>query len=235
MIERTRVGVVDKSMAILDALELGPHALTDLVDATGIARPTAHRLAVALEEHGMVARDGSGRFVLGQRIHQLAAAADSERLVILARPILAELRDATGESTQLYRREGHERVCVAVADLHSGLRDTVPLGARLTLQAGSAAQILTAWETPGSVAGLLAGAAFDQPTLDQVRNRGWAASAGERERGVASVSAPVRAGGHRVVAAVSLSGPIERLGRTPGPRHAGAVVQAAQQLTAALA
>jgi DNA-binding IclR family transcriptional regulator len=57
---------------------------------------------------------------------------------------------------------------------------------------------------------------------------------GEREAGVASVSAPVRAPQGKVVAAVSVSGPIERLGRQPGRLHAPAVVAAARALSAAL-
>ena len=61
------VGVLDKSVRILATLESGPHSLSELVAATGIARPTAHRLAVALEHHRLVARDFSGRFILGAR------------------------------------------------------------------------------------------------------------------------------------------------------------------------
>jgi hypothetical protein len=65
------VGVLDKGVAILTALESGPHSLAELVTATKIARPTAHRLAVALEFHRLVARDLSGRFVLGPRAGEL--------------------------------------------------------------------------------------------------------------------------------------------------------------------
>ena len=53
----------------------------------------------------------------------------------------------------------------------------------------------------------------------------------EREPGVASVSAPVRGPNNRVIAAVSISGPIERLGRQPGRLHAAAVVATAARLS----
>jgi DNA-binding IclR family transcriptional regulator len=53
----------------------------------------------------------------------------------------------------------------------------------------------------------------------------------EREQGVASVSAPVRDRTGRVIAAISVSGPIERLGRRPGDRLAMAVVRAGQRLS----
>ncbi len=216
-------------------LESGPHSLTELVAATGIARPTAHRLAVALEFHRMLTRDLMGRFTLGPRSGELAAAAGEDRLLAIAAPALTALRDATSESAQLYRRQGDQRVCVATAERMSGLRDSVPVGTVLTMQAGSAAQILLAWEDPEKLRRGLTGSLFTPASLSAVRRRGWAQSVGEREVGVASVSAPVRGPNNKVIAAVSISGPIERLGRQPGRSHAAQVVATAARLTEYLA
>lgn len=227
------VGVLDKSVSLLRALESGPASLAQLVQATGLARPTVHRLAVALERHGLLGRDAQGRFALGPRIAELAAAAGGDRLLAVAHPVLARLRDQTGESAQLYRRQGDARVCVAAAERATGLRDTVPVGASLPMSAGSAAQVLLAWEA--DEAGVPEdGAAFTAATLAQVRRRGWAASVAQREAGVASVSAPVRGQDGAVAAAVSVSGPIERLTRAPGRLHAGAVMAAGEAIGAAL-
>lgn len=225
------VGVLDKAVSILTTLESGPHSLAELVAATGIARPTAHRLAVALEFHRLVARDLSGRFVLGPRSGELAAAAGEDRLLAAAAPALSALRDATGESAQLYRRQGDLRICVAVAERLSGLRDSVPIGAALTMQAGSAAQVLLAWEDSERIHRGLTNARFTAAQLAAVRRRGWAQSMGEREAGVASVSAPVRGPNGKVIAAVSISGPIERLGRQPGRLHAAVVAATAARLS----
>src|SRR6266540_652716 len=111
------VGVLDKAAVVLGALEAGPATLASLV-----------------------ARDMQGRFVLGPRLGELAAAAGEDRLLAAAGPVLAYLRDITGESAQLYRRQGDMRVCVAAAERLSGLRDTVPVGSTLTMKAGSSAQ-----------------------------------------------------------------------------------------------
>ena len=232
MKESSSVGVIDKAVTILDALEVGPLTLADLTTATGIPRPTAHRLAVALEVHGLVSRDADGRFSLGPRLADLAGAGMADRMSVVARPILVDLRDATRESTQLYRRRGDSRICVAGADLEQGLRDTVPVGAVLTMTAGSAAQILTAWEIDPDVP---ADAAFSARTLAAVRRRGYAHSMAERERGVASLSAPVRGASGRVLAALSLSGPIERLGKDAAERHRKPLLDAAARLSALLA
>jgi DNA-binding IclR family transcriptional regulator len=228
------VGVLDKAAAVLSALEAGPATLAGLVSATGLARPTAHRLAVALEHHRLVSRDIQGRFVLGPRLSELAVAAGEDRLLAAAGPVLANLRDVSGESAQLYRRQGEMRVCVAAAERLTGLRDTVPVGVALPMAAGSGAQVLLAWEEPDRLHRGLQGARFTATTLAGVRRRGWAQSVAEREMGVASVSAPVRGPNNRVIAAVSISGPVERLSRYPGKLHAESVLDAASRLSEAV-
>jgi DNA-binding IclR family transcriptional regulator len=214
-----RAGVVDRVVAILDALEPGPAALSSLVAATGLPRATAHRLAVALGRHGLVSRDEDGRFVLGLRLIALGqAAADARPLRMLARQALEELRDQTGESVQLYVLEpadgGQERRCILSLQSPHGLRWIVPEGALLPLERGSAGHVL-AGTAPAT-------------------GPGWVASVEEREPGVASVSAPVRAPDGTVLAAVSVSGPVERLSRRPGERFGAAVVAAARSVEAQL-
>jgi DNA-binding IclR family transcriptional regulator len=193
--------VLDKAVAILDALEGGPFALDELVARTGLSRATAHRLAVALERHAFVARDVDGRFLLGVRL-------TGTTLERVARPVLEELRDRTGESTQLYVPRNGKRVCVVSVESPHGLRTIVPVGAVLPLDKGSAGKVLR-WVPEAE--------------------RGWAESVEEREPGVASVSAAV-VHDEEVVAAVSVSGPVERTTRTPGRRYAKAVLEAAHRI-----
>ncbi|MFN8035559.1 MAG: IclR family transcriptional regulator [Acidimicrobiia bacterium] len=213
------VGVLDKSVAILAALADEPRSLAELVTTTGMPRPTAHRLATALEDHDLVGRDAAGRFRLGPRLLQWGARARTAvGLATVAQPVLDALRDETGESAQLFVREGDRRVCVAAAERPSGLRDTVPVGASLPMHLGSAAKVLRAWSGDGD------------PELAVTRRRGWGASVGEREAGVASVSAPVLDATRAAVAAIGVSGPIERLGRRPGRRYSRAVTAAARRL-----
>lgn len=215
------VGVLDKSVALLDAVAAAddPCTLADLVATTGLSRATAHRLAVALEAHGLLRRSSDGRFALGVRLVALGRAAADGPLAELARPALEALRTETGESVQLYVREGGHRVCIA--SLHSGheLRTIVDEGARLPLGKGSAGRILAAGGDHGGV-----GTANRAP---------WTASTGERAPGVGSVSAPVVVDG-TVVAAVGISGPLERLSEDPGPRFGPAVARAARAVAAAL-
>jgi DNA-binding IclR family transcriptional regulator len=207
----SQVGVVDKAMALLGALEAGPATLAELVERAGFSRATTHRLAQALAAHGMVRRDADGRFALGARLvglGRLAAAAIP--LAEVAEPVLARLRDETGESVQLYVAEGDARRCLLALDSPHELRTIVRPGALLPLAHGSAGRVLSG---------------------EPLDRRGWIQTVGDRQAGVASVSAPVRDSRGDVVAAVSVSGPIDRIGRSPGARHGERVVAAAAELT----
>jgi DNA-binding IclR family transcriptional regulator len=232
-IGQSGIGVVDKSIAILSAVAAAPRALADLVEATSLPRATAHRLAVALEVHRLLARDADGRFVLGPRVGELAAALP-DPLVIAAGPVLAWVRDECGESAQLYRRDGADRVCIAAAERSHGLRTTVPVGSRLPLSAGAGAPVLCAWSEPALLTDVLPTAEFTERALAEVRRRGWAQSIAQREAGVASVSAPVLSADGGLLAAISISGPIERLGRSPGTRFAPVLIAGARRISTEL-
>lgn len=223
------VGVLDKAVAILSFLSAeGPAGLGAVVEGTGLPRPTAHRLLAALEAHHLVSRS-NGRYALGMRLLGWGNRAAGTGLVEAARPALAALTESTGESTQLYVREGEHRVCVAAVERASGLRDTVPVGAVMPLERGSAGKVLLAWSENG-----VERSAPGAEELAEIRRRGWAQSVAEREPGVASVSAPVFDRDGRLRAAVSASGPISRLGESPGERLAERVVRAAREIEASL-
>ncbi|WP_369638166.1 IclR family transcriptional regulator [Nocardia sp. JMUB6875] len=229
MRQHSGIGVLDKAMAVLHAVAEQPCGLNELCARTGLPRATAHRLAVGLETHRMLARDSQGLWRPGPALSELATTA-SDPLLDAAATILPRLREITGESVQLYRRDGNARVCVAAMEPAAGLRDTVPIGARLPLTAGSAAKVLLAWADPELQRTVLPEAVFGERALAEVRRRGWAQSAAERAAGVASVSAPVRDAAGGVIAAVSVSGPIDRMGRRPGARWAADLVAAADAL-----
>ena len=208
----TGVGVLDKAMTVVRSVAVQPQALTQLQESTGFPRATVHRLASALEVHGVLRRDAEGRFELGHGLVALGQASQARfPLVESARPILSGLRDQTGESVQLFVREGRRRRCVLSLETPHGLRWIVPEGSVFPLEAGSAGRVLS-------------GSSVD----------GWVESVGEREPGVASVSAAVIGPTGSIIAAVSVSGPIERLSQQPGHRFGDAVTASAAELSRAL-
>jgi DNA-binding IclR family transcriptional regulator len=223
------IGVLDKAVDVLHAVAGSPCWLAELCEHTGLPRATAHRLAAGLETHRLLARDGDGRWRIGPAVTELAAHAN-DPLLAAGAVVLPRLRETTDESVQLYRREGSERICVAALEPAAGLRDTVPVGARLPMTAGSGAKVLLAYSDAATRESILPAATFTNRALADVRRRGWAQSAAEREPGVASVSAPVRDSRGDVIAAVSVSGPIGRMGRRPGERWAADLRAAADAL-----
>ena len=205
----TGVGVVDKAVLILRAVAEQPRSLHALSSVTAIPRATAHRLAVALEAHGLLRRDEEGRFDLGPELAALGRiTAERYPLAELALPALTALRDASGESVQLFVREGHLRRCVLSLQSPHALRWIVPEGVLFPLELGSAGRVLSGERSEA----------------------GWIESVEEREPGVASVSAPVLGDDDTVIAAVSVSGPIDRLTRSPGERFGQRVVDAADEV-----
>lgn len=210
----TGVGVLDKAVHVLRAVAEQPLSLGGLQSATGLPRATAHRLAVALEQHGLLRRDDDGRFDLGPELASLGrAAAERFPLTGLALPALEALRQATDESVQLFVREGAHRRCVVSLQSPHALRWIVPEGVLFPLDVGSAGRVLSGEPADG----------------------GWVESVEEREPGVASVSAPVVDATGSVIAAVSVSGPIDRLTRAPGERFGRQVSEAAAAVSSALA
>ena len=209
----TGVGVLDKALAMVRVVSRGPATLADLQTATQIPRATAHRLAAALVEHGLLRRDAAGRYDLGADLAALGRVAAARfPLAALARPALERLRATTGETVQLFVPEGPHRRCVLALQSPHALQWVVPEGALLPLEQGSAGRVL----------------------LGEAGAEGWVATVAEREAGVASVSAPVVTPDGHVVAAVSVAGPIERLSDAPGARFGADVVAGAAAVSAAL-
>jgi DNA-binding IclR family transcriptional regulator len=231
-------GVLDRSIAILDVVERGARSYTDIVEATGLTKSTAHRLIRSLEDHGLLLYVGGVGYVLGPKLLGLATSAMRELpLRELAHPTLEGLARTTGESAQLYVRDGDRRVCVDAVESERELRTIVGIGASLPLTRGSAGKVFLAFDRIPDHARLIEEAPDPSRLANQVattRRRGWADSVGERERDVASVSAPVFGPGEVLLAAVSVSGPAQRLGALRAKRYAPAVVDAARAIERAL-
>jgi DNA-binding IclR family transcriptional regulator len=232
----TGVGVLDRCVQVLAAVEAGARSFSDIVDATELTRPTTHRLILGLEDHGFLVHIGGSGYVLGPRLLTLAATAMRDLpLRELAHPTLERLTRSTGESAQLYVRDGDRRICIDAVESERELRTIVEIGASLPLDKGSAGKIFLAWGTEHDRASLAADEGRLPQQVATTRRRGWADSVAEREPGVASVSAPIFGPRDALLAAVSVSGPASRLGNLRAKRYAPAVVDAAREIERALA
>jgi DNA-binding IclR family transcriptional regulator len=221
----TQVGVLDKAMAILQAFPHGNDALSprDIAERTAISLPTVYRLARALEDHGLLKKEGE-RFKLGVALMHLGArAAQGIELRRAVMPHLEWLSERTGENAELHVRREEARIPIELAQSSHHLRPFVELGAPLPLHLGAAGKVLLAWLPEPEQASLAtasaarfgAAEALDAEALRErlrkVRARGWAASDGERSHGVAAIAAPVFGAGGAVEGALLISAPSVRL------------------------
>jgi DNA-binding IclR family transcriptional regulator len=237
--------VLDRCVAIMDAVERGARSHTMVMEATGLTRTTAHRLLKGLELHGLVEYQGGHGYRLGPRLLRLASSSLYDiSLRDVAHSALERLANVTGESAQLFVLSAEERVCVDSVQSSSELRTSVPVGAALPLTAGSAGKVFMAWTPePGRSDLVRRARALTEatPTGDRLyqqlataRRLGWASSSGEREPGVGSVSAPVLGRSGELIAVVSISGPTSRIKRNSAKQFAPAVMAAAREIERAL-
>jgi IclR family transcriptional regulator, acetate operon repressor len=211
-------------------------------------KSTASRWLAALEDAGFLdAAVHQGRYRLGMRLiglGQLARSATS--LQELARPRLAELAAATGETANLVVLADGVAVNVELVESPRQVKHVGWLGRRLPLHATAAGKALIAWLDPAELAALLEPplAALTARTmtdpaalaaeLARVRERGYAEAWGELEEDLLGLAAPVLDETGRVVGALTISAPLARVPRDAAPRLAEQVRAAAASLTAAL-
>lgn len=223
------IQVLDRAIFLLSVIAKEPRNLAELCEITGLPRATAHRIAVALEKHRLIERMPDSQWTAGPALAELAPHSSS-RLEDAAEHILPRLMQETNESVQLYRRSGMERVCIANAEPSAGLRDTVPVGTHMTLEAGSAAKILVAYGSASLQKDVLPTAAFDAKELERIVRDGVSESSAERDPSLASASVPIFDASGALIAALSISGPVGRIGGAPADRFGSQLKEAARQI-----
>jgi IclR family pca regulon transcriptional regulator len=192
--------------------------LSEVATAAGLARPTARRLLLTLQELGYVRADG-GVFTLTPRVLDLGMAyVGSLGLWDIARPHLQALVARTGESSSMAQLDGADIVYVARVAVPKLIALRVEIGTRFPAVRTSQGKVLLAALSPDELAAALAqpsraglpavagrtpGQLRDE--LTEVRARGWALADEELAPGVRSVAAPVRDASGAVRAAMNVT------------------------------
>lgn len=193
-------------------------SLAEVAAATGLARPTARRLLLTLEELGFV-RSDDGAFALTPKVISLGTAyVASLGLWEVARPHLEALVRRTGESSSMTQLAGSDIVYVARVSVPKIIALRVDIGTLFPAQQTSQGKVLLAALSPEELDAVLAvpsrsglppyigrtRAELDQE-LVRVRARGWALADEELAPGVRSVAVPVRDGAGTVRAAMNVT------------------------------
>jgi sugar lactone lactonase YvrE/DNA-binding IclR family transcriptional regulator len=204
-----------------------PLRFVDIVERSGLAKPTAHRMLATLVEAGLLRIDERDQtYRLGVRLFRMAHRVWSEfDLRGAAAPELARLSESADEAVRLAVLDGASVLYVDQHDTAQPVRLAPGVGARVAVHASGAGKAILAHLDPQHrqlLAGKLTLERYTPNTivdaaelvrqLDLVKARGYAVSFEEQHEGVSSVAAPIL--DHRGVAigALAIVGPSYRLG-----------------------
>ncbi len=239
--EKKTVRAVERALDVLLCFASGHEwGLTEIAGKVGLHKSTIHRLLATLEDKGFVTRDPSTeKYRLGLSVLELSAhlsRSDDPSVVLL--PEMERLRDQLSETVSLYVRDRAERVRIQAVQSMQAIRRVATVGARLPLSVGASSKVLLAFADPGVRDAVLSDPAWPAQLsrksfvkqLDDILAAGYATSFEEREPGAAAVAAPIFNRSGKLVAALSVSGPSNRL--TPDRMHefAPAIIESAHRM-----
>lgn len=216
--------VLGRAVAILaafdeEAVTLG---VSELSRRTGIAKSTVHRLAGELEARRLLAREGSA-YRLGDWLFELGRLVPTTRtLSETAQPIMEDLREATHMRVHLAALDGVDVVYLNILG-GASMRLASRIGGRLPAHATGVGKVMLAYSSKEVVAARIS-AGLPRLTartvtsgdallgeLRSIRAVGMALEAGESHEGVACLAAPVFGVDRRIVAGLSLTGPVDEI------------------------
>lgn len=222
----------------------GPPALgvSTISRELGLAKAVVHRILRSLQSRELVVADPRTRgYRLGPAASALGARALRDcDLRSAALPVLRRLREETRETTTLSELVGDERVYLDQVEGPQEIKMTVEIGRRLPLHAGASSKAILAFLPRSRREAILtvSPAALTSETVRDPRRLraelaaivrdGVAVSHGERQRGAASVAAPVLGFDGEAVGAVSICGPVDRFGAQQCARY-GRLIRAASE------
>lgn len=241
------VGPLDRALDILERLALvEDSSLVDLATATSLSKTTAFRHLKVLERRGYVEQDQlTKRYRLSYGVLHLGYhARRSLQLPKVADRWLQELAAEFNETVHLGAMTGHEVVHIAVIPSKHVLTMASEVGERTYVHVSAMGKCLTAWAGPEVIDAQLANAGLARMTektiitrealeaeLARVRDQGYAVDDEESLHRLRCVGAPVRSAGGAVIAAISLSGPIDRMSDAALPRMAERVMETAAEIS----
>jgi IclR family KDG regulon transcriptional repressor len=225
------INSVDKAITVLNCFSKKKPILGvgDISKMTGYTPSAVSRMLSTLESRGVVEKTtGHGRYQMGYRIYFWGLLSQvNNNLAKLALPFMEALRDECGEEVSLYIVVDNHRTCLQRAASKHGIAMTGSIGERLPLHAGASGQVLLAYMDQETLQLIIENETIESYTdktltvpiqlsakLDKIREQGYGISLEEREPGAYSIVAPVRDVSGRVIASLSIAGPVYRLDDT---------------------
>lgn len=198
-------GASEKTLRVLEAAILYDR-FTDIVEETGLAKATVHRILATLVEQKFITGDSDRGFHPGSRFLGIAGSAISRLdISFLAEPIVDALVREVDCTIHVGVANGFEIVYVIRRDSTKPYRMASRVGLSLPMHCSGMGKVVLASWPPEQVDRLVAEVGLPARTdktitdaeqlkaeLAVVRQRGYALDLGENERGTVCVSAPIR-------------------------------------------
>lgn len=201
MSESKGVEAVERALSILDCFRTDKTelSLAEISKTTGLYKSTILRLGVSLEKYGYVIRSEGSRFRLGPSAWHLGAIyRQGFDLTALLRPELKLLSEATNETASYYVREGNARICLFRSEPVRAIRHSIDEGRSMPLELGASGRVLLAFSDN------------EEEGQQEVREKGFALSMGERDEEVAAMAVPILTPSGHLLGALNVSGLITR-------------------------
>lgn len=223
--------------------ELG---VSELSRRLGLSKSAVHRILTTLAaEHLIEQNPRSGRYRLGIKLYELGTVVSSHfELHEAVAMHIDELRAKTGETVQVGILDGLEVVYIERRESLRMLRAMVDLGHRNFAYCTGCGKVLLAFLEPAELDIVLCDAQLQRKTANTItdpgrlrgelaatRERGYAENVGESNPNTASVAAPIRDDTGRVIAAISVAGPVSRMGPAARRRYATVVLDTASRIS----
>lgn len=212
------VGSISKCFAILNCFdeEHKRLSLSQIIALTGLSKPTASRITIALYNEGLLYRNEKYEYQVGWKLYRLGKLFNLQHFIRnAARTFMDDLRDVTGETVSLYIRHGTYRVCVEQSISKYGVKRISNPGTRYPLWGGASAKLFMGYLEPELVKEVYDEAPQGRKDvwesyMEDVRaakKDGYAMSVAEREEGVSSIACPICGRESKLIAVMCVSGP----------------------------
>ena len=199
--------------------------VTDISKTLEYPKSTTHEILATLEHKNLVSKDSHNRYHLGLKLFELGSMAQTDlEIRRVAAPFLKQLNAELDETVHLTVLENNEVLYVECFESSKRLRTYSVLGVHAPLYCTSVGKAILAFLPPAEQASLLNATTFEKFTentitdrvylLDELRTiaqRGYAVDNIEHEEGLRCIGAPIRNHAGRVFAAISVSGPSQRI------------------------
>lgn len=244
---------VEKTLQIIEVLagDREPLRLADISKRVEMPASTVLRMINTLLEHGYAYQDAQSlRYGLTLRFAQIGHMINAQfRIRDVVHPYLTELSRVSGESTCLAVEEDMEVIYIDVVDGADGMLKIMQrIGKRAPLHSTGIGKLMLTQYSPDELARLAKARGLSRLTphtltsvtdlereIALIRKQGYAVDDEECELGARCVAAPIYDYESRIVAAISVSGPVSRITRKRVTELAPLVMEAADTISRMMA